>query len=106
MENNREVFKKVQRVEAMDNCHTVMKTALLAIEHVLSLHIRCARIHTSCTGIVEAIKNYPACRFGLITLCGEFKSLADKLDGCVVKKCSKEQVKNARALAVNFSRSC
>lgn len=104
--SNGEVAKKVQRVEALDTYHTEMKTVLLAIQHAVALNIRGATVYTSSTRVVEAIRSFPMCKFELITVCDDLKRVVDTMDGCVVKKCSNEQAKNARDLAVEYSRYC
>ncbi|XP_056691898.1 uncharacterized protein [Spinacia oleracea] len=106
LRNNKEVAKNVQRVEAIDACQAELKAVLLAVQHAYSTHIRSARVCTSRAGVVSNIRNFPVCRFDLVTLIGDIMNISGKLDGCSIEECSKDQTLKARELAAEFRKKC
>ncbi|XP_056690188.1 uncharacterized protein [Spinacia oleracea] len=100
MVDNRVIEEDGLKVTASDGHQAEIKAMPYGVQRATQLQIRSMKICTSSMDAIKALKNYPACRMDLVTICGDIIRISKDMDNCIIEKCKKEITMRVKNIAI------
>lgn len=89
-----------ERVRALTSLQVEATTVLTGLRSVKEKGIRRVEVKTDCMELLNAILNFPACQFEIVSICSDIFCVARDFDSCCIRKSSRSDVKRAHDLFI------